>query len=80
LILIAVFGIIFFLFLGKFPLSDPDEARYAEIPREMLEVRDFITPRYVLMKASSLTWFQSLMKPPGRPHMKRGELVLLTNR
>jgi 4-amino-4-deoxy-L-arabinose transferase-like glycosyltransferase len=42
LLLIASF--LFFLFLGNHPLLEPDEGRYSEIPREMLERGDFITP------------------------------------
>lgn len=42
--LAAVFGLLFFQFLGRLPLIDPDEGRYIEIPREMLERGDFITP------------------------------------
>lgn len=35
---------IYFMGLDSYPLLDPDEGRYAEIPREMIETGDFITP------------------------------------
>ena len=37
-------------------LADPDEGRYAEIPREMLADADFVTPR--------LNGFKHFDKPP----------------
>lgn len=44
-ILIAFFiGAIYALFLGSYPLINPDEGRYAEIAREMLANHDWITP------------------------------------
>src|SRR5262249_8915017 len=50
------FGILYFLFLGRLPLANPDEARYAEIPREMLARGDWVTPQ--------LNAVPSFEKPP----------------
>src|SRR5436190_19267848 len=44
ILLAAGIALVFGLFLGTRPLSVPDEGRYAEIPREMLVLHDFVTP------------------------------------
>jgi 4-amino-4-deoxy-L-arabinose transferase-like glycosyltransferase len=44
-ILALLAGLWFCALLGLRPLSNPDEGRYAEIPREMAASGDFVTPR-----------------------------------
>ncbi len=68
-VLALAFGFSFTVFLGTFPLMDPDEGRYAEIPREMLEGRDFITPR--------LCGAKFLYKPPLIYWMNAASMALL---
>jgi 4-amino-4-deoxy-L-arabinose transferase-like glycosyltransferase len=46
----------YFCMLGSFALSEPDEPRYAEIPREMIESGDWVTPR--------LNYVKYFEKPP----------------
>jgi 4-amino-4-deoxy-L-arabinose transferase-like glycosyltransferase len=43
--LALVLAVFFYAFLGSRPLGNPDEGRYAEIPREMLATGDYVTPR-----------------------------------
>lgn len=44
-ILVLCLAVLFFGTLGLRPLSNPDEGRYSEIPREMVETGDYVTPR-----------------------------------
>ena len=69
LIAILILGI--FLYGGffiKHSLSDPDEGRYAEIAREMLETGDFITPH--------LNYVKYLEKPPLFYWLTAGSMAL----
>lgn len=52
-VLIALF---FGIFLGNRPLLTPDEGRYVEIPREMVESGDYVTPH--------LNYLKYFEKPP----------------
>jgi 4-amino-4-deoxy-L-arabinose transferase-like glycosyltransferase len=52
----AFASLIFFFNLGRYGLWEPDEARYAEIAREMLALHDFIVPH--------LNYVPYLEKPP----------------
>ena len=45
LLLALAFGALYFFRLGSYPLGNPDEGRYAEIPREMVASGDYVTPR-----------------------------------
>ncbi len=56
LVLAVLFGALYFALLGIHPLANPDEGRYAEIPREMLAAGDYVTP-----KLNGVNYFE---KPP----------------
>lgn len=44
-IVVGITVFIIFFQLGSFPLLDPDEPVYAETPKEMIAVGDFVSPR-----------------------------------
>lgn len=45
LLLTVLSSLMFFSMLGGHGLLEPDEGRYSEIPREMMETGDYVTPR-----------------------------------
>ncbi|PYQ66367.1 MAG: glycosyl transferase [Acidobacteria bacterium] len=66
--------LLFFGGLGSYPLLEPDEGRYAEIPREMLARRDFVTPRLngvlYFEKPPLYYWLNAAaLSLPGRPEV-----------
>ena len=67
LVLLAA-AFVFFAGLGDYPLLDPDEGRYAEIPREMVESGDYVTPR--------LNYVKYYEKPPLFYWITAGSLIL----
>lgn len=56
MLLLAIFALLYLVFLGVRPLFIPDEVRYGEIAREMLVTGDWIVPRL-----NGLLYFE---KPP----------------
>ena len=56
LAVLAVAYLVFFYNLGAYSLKEPDEGRYAEIPREMVETDDYIVPH--------LDYVRYFEKPP----------------
>lgn len=69
LLLSVLFGVLFLQGLGTPPLMDPDEGRYAEIPREMLERGDLVTP--------TLNYVKYFEKPPLLYWVNAGSMALL---
>jgi 4-amino-4-deoxy-L-arabinose transferase-like glycosyltransferase len=63
-VVFAIAGLIFFFHLGAYGFWEPDEARYGEIAREMLAMRDYIVPHlnYVayVEKPPLLYWLTAL--------------------
>lgn len=63
-LIVFVIGIFYCLLLGHRPLSSPDEARYSEIPREMVATNDYVIPHLngnkYFEKPPFFYWIQSV--------------------
>ena len=68
-LLLAFCALMYLVPLGAMPLWEPDEPRYAEVAREMLESGDFVTPRW--------NYVRYLKKPPLLFWMTAGSFALL---
>ena len=68
-VLLALTLLLMLLQTGRTPLFEPDEGRYAEIPREMLATGDFVTPRL-----NGVLYFE---KPPLYYWLVAGSMALL---
>lgn len=64
-VLVAIFAFFFINLDGDRPFANPDEGRYVEIPREMVNSGDYITPRLNAMKYFEkpplMYWVQSVV-------------------
>jgi 4-amino-4-deoxy-L-arabinose transferase-like glycosyltransferase len=74
LLLVGVAFLVFFAGLGAYPLIEPDEGRYTEIPREMLATGDFVTPHLngvlYFEKPPLYYWLNAAaLSLPGRPEI-----------
>jgi len=55
-VVVLLVGFVYWFRLGSMPLFEPDEARYGEVAREMLETGDWVTTR--------VNYVRYLAKPP----------------
>ncbi len=66
ILLLLVFAPLYFLCLGHSPFATPDEARYVEIPREILATNDWVTPRLngvkYFEKPPLLYWIEAIFQ------------------
>jgi 4-amino-4-deoxy-L-arabinose transferase-like glycosyltransferase len=74
LLLVGAAFLVFFAGLGAYPLIEPDEGRYTEIPREMLATGDFVTPHLngvlYFEKPPLYYWLNAAaLSLPGRPEI-----------
>jgi len=77
LLLFVVIGLFFTIGLGARPYLAPSEARYIELPRQMLATGDFLTPRidgvavfrkapFILLAAGRCPWLFGMDEFSGR--------------